>query len=103
RRGRPAPLFALFPSTTLFRSANRWEELRTLSALAATRRAARPTVGQLVVPADRLGVGGSQPEGGQQAGDELALAEDTVSRSTLLDRKSTRLNSSHVKSSYAVS
>jgi len=85
-RGDPGTWLAAVPGGPVLRDlpANRWEELRTLSALAATRRAARPTVGQLVVPADRLGVGGSQPEGGQQAGDELALAEDTVSRSTLL-------------------
>src|SRR5436309_11971318 len=72
---RPPPRSTLFPYTTLFRSARQ------------NAKTARPTAGRQqvrLVPLDRLNVRRS-----------WALR-------TLLDRKSTRLNSSHVKISYAV-
>src|SRR5438067_7498741 len=76
---RPPPRFTLFPYTTLFRSV-RILRLPAASAPAA-RRVRRSKVGPLA---------------------QVRLAEDDHAGKTNQDRKSTRLNSSHVSISYAV-
>src|SRR5438874_6174205 len=81
---RPPPRSTLFPYTTLFRS-----------SLVGTP------------PASPLGVRGRAPEldtdGGLVADDPSVVARrDQVRAAGLEDRKSTRLNSSHVEISYAV-
>src|SRR5207249_12331089 len=85
------PNTPLFPYTTLFRSLERALEDHDVVAQHPNR---------IVAPDDALG--------DQAAGDdpELARAEHLAylghSHDLLLDRKSTRLNSSHVSISYAV-
>src|SRR5690606_40106928 len=80
------PSSTLFPYTTLFRSFSRASRMRAwlvgqmlASAVGADRQAARST-------ADRRG----------------RLTRVKIASEDLGDRKSTRLNSSHVKISYAV-
>src|SRR5690606_40642376 len=73
----------LFPYTTLFRSL-----VETLALLAEDRAPRRPQDNSLATYAPKI-------EREQAAIDWSRTAEQT-------DRKSTRLNSSHVKSSYAV-
>src|SRR5690606_39890895 len=96
---RPSPTSALFPYTTLFRSAHEFAELRLFAALRTGRvslpgeladEAIRLIGGYGVAPQVRLGVGRGEP----------GLRQAAVN--VLRDRKSTRLNSSHVKISYAV-
>src|SRR3989442_3943591 len=89
---RPPPRSTLFPYTTLFRSAlaGLADQVAHGPGAAAHGKAPFPEVQQRV--------GGATPaqlvvEAGQ--GDVVALAGQ-------LDRKSTRLNSSHVRISYAV-
>src|SRR2546426_5986312 len=81
---RRPPRSTLFPYTTLFRSLERWLSAGVLDAGAAARIRAFE---QSQVPSERL----RWPV-------LLALALGGV----LLDRKSTRLNSSHLVISYAV-
>src|SRR5690606_41559687 len=88
---RPPPPSPLFPYTTLFRSLNervedrlelfRWDSMTRIDHLEGHRFIGDPTV--QLYPIVRIG--------------ELHRVGDEVE-----DRKSTRLNSSHVKSSYAV-
>src|SRR5207249_12264113 len=80
---RPPPRSTLFPYTTLFRS-------RTFSELSAAALAKRST------PAlkRRLAVPPAENAG--------ARLQSTPCRTSRRDRKSTRLNSSHVSISYAV-
>src|SRR5690606_41405113 len=95
-RRRP-PSYTLFPYTTLFRSGR--------GALRRRRRASL-----LSAACDRLGrgAGGAGARGGaraSQAEGRNRTAVRRVCQRSLLprsDRKSTRLNSSHVKISYAV-
>src|SRR5690606_41546804 len=94
RRRAPAPLF---PYTTLFRS----HRLRHLGADAAAGQEAVPALPQVVggAFADPLG---PEPagDGGDDAGACVPAPEPVEGHPE--DRKSTRLNSSHVKISYAV-
>src|SRR5690606_42066385 len=78
------PAYTLFPYTTLFRS--------RLRSPAALRRAepAEQTSRTVSIAATRASSAGSSSTEGQSV------------RWTERDRKSTRLNSSHVKNSYAV-
>src|SRR5207253_11454050 len=98
---RPPPLSSLFPYTTLFRSL----EIRNQYFDAAVGRARasladrfrenrRAAIGEIVA-VDRRDDDIGEAEGPDRAGDALGL-------STIGDRKSTRLNSSHVAISYAV-
>src|SRR5690606_39801152 len=97
-RLRPPPISPLFPYTTLFRS---WGEVDMLSELLETA---------LVQAAPRLikkvlcGTASASKAAVQAAlvrrHPELAMLLEPIPAS--LDRKSTRLNSSHVKISYAV-
>src|SRR5207249_11580178 len=90
----PPPISTLFPYTTLFRSEH-------------------DTFGEIRVPADRLWGAQTQRSlenfriSGERMPVELIRALALVKRSCArvnidLDRKSTRLNSSHVSISYAV-
>src|SRR5690349_22741804 len=83
----PPPRSTLFPYTTLFRSA---------SGLAATPALARNARGQGSFSAFLDGVRAEARRNG--------ISANTLNRalSGLQDRKSTRLNSSHVEISYAV-
>src|SRR3712207_8746082 len=89
---RRPPRSTLFPYTTLFRSSG--QVVRRLGVL-DLRRALRPIV--------RAGAAESGKSPGLRGGSEIWLREPAVQDSgTDLDRKSTRLNSSHANISYAV-
>src|SRR5207248_10794629 len=79
---RRPPRSTLFPYTTLFRSWFRWAGVRTAGPRRSGGHGADGGAG------DRAGVLGEYPA--------------SVTRLGLLDRKSTRLNSSHRTISYAV-
>src|SRR5436309_9934072 len=84
---RPPPRSTLFPYTTLFRSR-------------------RSTWSAVAVPVNSLRYSHSEPGGKRRVHDVAAsraggCAAGPASRD-VVDRKSTRLNSSHVKISYAV-
>src|SRR3712207_8716563 len=80
---RRPPRSTLFPYTTLFRSAHLRRPGRSLHAQRAHLRG------------DLVGYGGAQ-------GDHLAEPPHLPGGDRVLDRKSTRLNSSHANISYAV-
>src|SRR5256885_8735676 len=80
---RRPPRSTLFPYTTLFRS------LEKADGLAATQQSFTERQG--------IKLYGENPEGGSEAICHNAVVEDLA-----LDRKSTRLNSSHLVISYAV-
>src|SRR5947199_6702752 len=82
---RPPPRSTLFPYTTLFRS--------ILESHAPGLRAAGSRV--------HLELGGDV-QGARRSRRESGGFNQTLYRRTLLDRKSTRLNSSHLGISYAV-
>src|SRR5207302_10697002 len=96
---RPPPSPTLFPYTTLFRS-----ELSLAAASGAAATAADPGDRRerqrkvQSVPGAAPARRGVPQRGGGRAGVRGRAAIDAVGR----DRKSTRLNSSHVKISYAV-
>src|SRR3712207_7066579 len=83
---RRPPRSTLFPYTTLFRSIFKngdREQQRKVAAILLTNRG--------VGPADARGGSGTEMDGGKDG-----------RRTSPLDRKSTRLNSSHANISYAV-
>src|SRR3712207_8556697 len=88
---RRPPRSTLFPYTTLFRS----EELvRALVQVQVPDQCVEPAVGDQLVEVD--------PERlPRLAGDLVCLGDDVV-QAVVLDRKSTRLNSSHANIPYAV-
>src|SRR5690349_22225132 len=90
---RRPPRSTLFPYTTLFRS------VRGLERVDDRLGPPRTGPGQLVHRADAAGtaVGGRAVQVAGRVRDQGALRVGTVA-----DRKSTRLNSSHVEISYAV-
>src|SRR5690242_21376687 len=84
---RPPPRSTLFPYTTLFRS--------LLERLGH----------EGVAPGEKLAIGGELVDGGRHAlGERLVVPRRHVVAEEVgaLDRKSTRLNSSHMSISYAV-
>src|SRR3712207_8046866 len=86
---RRPPRSTLFPYTTLFRSDGRLEVPLPATLL------------QVVVEQDQLAGRGQQEHDGVVG--DLTMAEEQVRhRDARLDRKSTRLNSSHANISYAV-
>src|SRR5690606_41632186 len=97
----PVPTtIALFPCTTLFRSALGWRRHLLLHASTVEKD------GKALLMTGLSGSGKSTlsamlaEKGWRFMGDEFALLNsDTL---MVQDRKSTRLNSSHVKTSYAV-
>src|SRR5690606_42114723 len=92
---RPPPRSPLFPYPTLFRSA---VEHRAGAARVDHVDRERLLAHQLVaVQADRAGVAEGDDDGAGAEPLDLGQA-----RLEVVDRKSTRLNSSHVKISYAV-
>src|SRR5205814_8176266 len=84
---RPAPRSALFPYTTLFRSAERVARRDDDVLLLEDLERELLAVDVVLVAAE---------------GVEGALGLDDIKSRHLLDRKSTRLNSSHLGISYAV-
>src|SRR5690606_41549242 len=87
-----------FPYTTLFRS-NRRHDLHIAEAEAGGDRGGGVHRQQL----DAAHHEDPAEDGHRQRGDQLALAVEAVTHGGVdKDRKSTRLNSSHVKISYAV-
>src|SRR5688572_31170952 len=84
---RPRPRSTLFPYTTLFRSRLH------------LRLHVRDQVVDVGVPLHHLQLG--DPEGGRHA-DLADVVARQVDKHDMLDRKSTRLNSSHSQISYAV-
>src|SRR5690606_41429812 len=88
---RPTPNSTPLPYTTLFRSAGAAHRLRGLEPLAAKQ----PRGGA----ADRSRWTGGAVHARDRARGRLALEDRAAAPE---DRKSTRLNSSHVKTSYAV-
>src|SRR5690606_40330427 len=99
-RLQPSP--PLFPYTTLFRS-----QIATRMRLDAARKAAEERGQQIIA---RLQAGETwealQADGIESVGARLVTRQDGIAPPAVLrealDRKSTRLNSSHVKISYAV-
>src|SRR5690349_23321810 len=93
---RPPPTPTLFPYTTLFRSvaAAKWPGYRWLACTATPCAPARR----------RARAGFRSPPHGQKIHDATAheLARMVSQCKRAKDRKSTRLNSSHVEISYAV-
>src|SRR5690606_41439345 len=96
----PPPSSALFPSTTLFRSQRGYAEgLAAGKAEAAARAAKLAALGDaLARPLENV----ERAVEEELLGLSIALACHLVRREIDQDRKSTRLNSSHVKISYAV-
>src|SRR5690606_41404825 len=92
RLGRPSRRSTLFPYTTLFRSDGDVEARGLGAALIDERR----VIGAVGAAAHAAAHAGKVE---REAVDEIAEA---VALEQLRDRKSTRLNSSHVKISYAV-
>src|SRR5690606_39552261 len=92
----PPPASPLFPYTTLFRScpASRWGRTGSATAL----------VGNLAWQGSKLGPAGTRPSCGNRRRCIGRGCRGGRGRPPELrqDRKSTRLNSSHVKISYAV-
>src|SRR3989442_9792239 len=82
---RRPPRSTLFPYTTLFRSATEANLERILSVVRA--------IGQVIVIVD---------EGDRAFGNQDGEGDGGTSSRSRSDRKSTRLNSSHVRISYAV-
>src|SRR5690554_7444433 len=85
---RRLPSSTLFPYTTLFRS-HSIEDLQPESRIATTNDPATNMIGMRMLEAADLD-------------EENTVAEQVVSFVVVADRKSTRLNSSHVRISYAV-
>src|SRR5205814_9771868 len=102
-RIRPPPRSTLFPYTTLFRSHDRRIELMSAGAI---EHGAAPRIEQRIVfekPNDLLD--GIQTRAAALKllhADVERVAERRLNALDLLDRKSTRLNSSHLGISYAV-
>src|SRR3712207_8347409 len=92
---RRPPRSTLFPYTTLFRSKREIRDSRVLGTrnLVATLREADPRPGVLV---SQSATGWYGAQGDQRLDESAPAAGD------FLDRKSTRLNSSHANISYAV-
>src|SRR5690242_20882040 len=89
---RPPPRSTLFPYTTLFRSA---------FPKGATREQAEPVLEKFAEAAKNVGgCGGAEKLAADFHGE--VVSSDQVKLRDLPDRKSTRLNSSHMSISYAV-
>src|SRR5690606_40707277 len=100
RSSRRVPCAPLFPYTTLFRS-EPWLLLMALltSAIAITEVALYAFTGSIV---DRLSSHTPDTFWAEEGWKFAGMAVVVLVVMPLLDRKSTRLNSSHVKTSYAV-
>src|SRR5207302_8590841 len=97
------PTSTLFPYTTLFRSRLFWAPVAVLGALSLACAGERSTAPPLTSPAFSLQAAPSQFYEQHNLVSDGAESADLVDPAleTRLDRKSTRLNSSHVKISYA--
>src|SRR5690606_42022807 len=93
------PRSTLFPYTTLFRSARLGGGTRFFALMAAQE----PGDPRDQAPDARRELeDGRQPRRRERRLDQQGLGREAVGDHQRLDRKSTRLNSSHVKISYAV-
>src|SRR3712207_9335208 len=100
---RRPPRSTLFPYTTLFRSATAPPPRRRGEGPGVDDGAPLPVVAGQVQPADPVGVQlGEQPAQGQQRDRQAPADHRPPEPGLLVDRKSTRLNSSHANISYAV-
>ena len=106
---RRPPRFTLFPYTTLFRSQGARDAAQILqereAALAeltedVARLAARHQSAQRLLEDGQVTLARSQADAAR-AGDAVAGAKTALAQASDADRKSTRLNSSHVVISYA--
>src|SRR3712207_7340278 len=94
---RRPPRSTLFPYTTLFRS--NFEHVLAAAPLVSALLAAAPRLKMLVTSREALRLAGEQ----EYPVPPLTLPHAArVSGQDLIDRKSTRLNSSHANISYAV-
>src|SRR3712207_8708703 len=94
---RRPPRSTLFPYTTLFRSVP-YKIQPERDGFFRRRRWQNPEIGRLAVWKDKCrGAKDAKPV---SAGDVVVL--DLLEQPSVLDRKSTRLNSSHANISYAV-
>src|SRR5207249_7757590 len=102
RSVRPAPSTTLFPYTTLFRSREEEDETRPRQLVAPHRdaegRVEASVLEQRLARDERDGVRRRRGE----PGDAACVLPRRVEPQVVRDRKSTRLNSSHVSISYAV-
>src|SRR5690606_41511163 len=98
RLPRPPTSPALFPSTTLFRSSRRQHGARGLLARARRAPGSRARRAQWIALGSSSRV--SRARSGAHRG--LLRLKKLAEPHARTDRKSTRLNSSHVKISYAV-
>src|SRR5690606_40045146 len=85
-----APRFSLFPYTTLFRSVRSGFD------------SIRVNVSNMDLDGDEFRLEGFASIGNFMVNHPKIARKDVVIKNAKLDRKSTRLNSSHVKISYAV-
>src|SRR5690606_41553210 len=95
---RSAPISTLFPYTTLFRSASR----HLADGGVLLHRVARPAIAGAGDARLRGGVARGLRRSPRRRGPAPARSHHSRQRPHGSDRKSTRLNSSHVKISYAV-
>src|SRR5258708_21876121 len=89
---RRPPRSTLFPYTTLFRSSGDW----TVPTVTQHR------AGKAESSSDWIGIGGGCVDASCKATDDTLIQTGTEQDVRRLDRKSTRLNSSHQIISYAV-
>src|SRR5947207_5270152 len=92
---RPPPRSTLFPYTTLFRSAARHLPAGALAAL-------EELLGELLVELLRVDVDAPALAVDRHLGEVGLRRRDVLAHQVRIDRKSTRLNSSHTVISYAV-
>src|SRR5690606_42123045 len=97
------PTAALFPYTTLFRSRTRQPQRIQTSTFLAIRDSKLLVTGEQLQSAIFIGAGSNTGTGSVDSShDGLQItALGQLDFSAIQDRKSTRLNSSHVKISYA--
>src|SRR3712207_9420739 len=100
---RRPPRSTLFPYTTLFRSHPAEEQgVRGHRQLVDARENLHPADEVRQVRSDRRFAAGEAQLGEPDPGEEADQADQLLVRQQFVDRKSTRLNSSHANISYAV-
>src|SRR5699024_12279427 len=99
----PSPASPPFPYTTLFRSLRLTDRDRgrVVIALIGVNRGPEGHWATLGLASDEVALS-HEAGGSRRAGDVRTASSSTFSSLRLADRKSTRLNSSHVSISYAV-
>src|SRR5439155_2686376 len=97
----PPPRPPPFPSTTLFRS-HEPRRAAARGAFGVVQHGPESAGRELVEPRRRLGQPQQAFRREEDEGSQLGVARLAAQQMKVLDRKSTRLNSSHVAISYAV-